>query len=61
MAKTTEKPKTPRLKVDKKVFTFSLPVTTKELLERAAEATGIDQSAYVNRALLTQIKRDGIE
>jgi hypothetical protein len=61
MAKTTEKPKPPRLKVDKKVFTFSLPTTTKSLLERAAEATGIDQSAYVNRALLTQMKRDGIE
>jgi hypothetical protein len=61
MANRTEKNRQPpRLKVDKKVFTFSLPETTKRLLEQAAEATGINQSAYVDRAILAQLRKDGI-
>jgi len=51
----------PRLKIEKKILTFSLPTPTHELLDKAAEATGINRSAYVNRAVLEQMKRDGIE
>jgi predicted transcriptional regulator len=50
----------PRLKITKKVVTFNLPDTTHELLDKAAEATGINRSAYVDRAVKEQCKRDGI-
>jgi Ribbon-helix-helix domain len=57
--KTPKQP--PRLRIEKKILTFSLPATTHELLDKAAEATGINRSAYVDRAVLEQMKRDGIE
>jgi hypothetical protein len=52
--------KPPQLKVKKKVLTFNLPLTTHELLDKAAEATGINRSAYVDRAILEQTHRDHI-
>jgi hypothetical protein len=57
---TRKKPKPPQLKEEKKILTFSLPTTTHVLLDEAAAATGINRSAYVDRAILAQMKRDGI-
>jgi hypothetical protein len=51
----------PRLKIDKKIITFSLPVTTHQLLTKAAKATGISRSAYADRAIIEQAQRDNIE
>jgi hypothetical protein len=51
----------PRLKIEKKILTFNLPATTHELLDKAAQATGISRSAYVDRAVREQMKRDGIK
>ena len=53
--------KPPRLKIEKKILTFNLPTATHELLDKAAEATGISRSAYVDRAVLEQVKRDDIQ
>jgi hypothetical protein len=57
--KTPKQP--PQLKIEKKILTFSLPATTHELLDKAAAATGINRSAYVDRAVLEQMKRDGVK
>ena len=50
----------PRLKIVKKIITLNLPIITHHLLDKAAEATGISRSAYTDRALLEQMKRDGV-
>jgi predicted transcriptional regulator len=50
----------PLLKIEKKVVTFNLPDATHQLLDNAAGATGISRSAYVDRAIKEQCKRDGI-
>jgi predicted HicB family RNase H-like nuclease len=57
--KTLKQP--PKLKIEKKILTFNLPASTHELLHKAAAATGISRSAYVDRAVREQMKRDGIE
>jgi hypothetical protein len=51
----------PLLRVEKKVLTFNLPATTHDLLNRATKATGINRSAYVDRALIEQTQRDGVK
>jgi hypothetical protein len=50
----------PLLKIEKKVVTFNLPDATHQLLDKAAKTTRISRSAYADRAIKEQCKRDGI-
>lgn len=54
------KPKPPYLKEKKIITAMSLSPSVKALLKKASEATGLSQSAYVERSLLTQFELDYI-
>jgi post-segregation antitoxin (ccd killing protein) len=58
---TKKKDGPPHLKIEKTNVTLSLLVSTDEELSVAAKATGISRSAYADRAITEQIKRDGIK
>jgi uncharacterized protein (DUF1778 family) len=42
-------------------ITVRLSPEEKELLDRAALAAGLDKSGYVRKALIRQLKRDGVK
>jgi hypothetical protein len=52
------KPKPPYLKEKKIITAMMLPASVKALLKEASAATGLSQSAYVERALKTQFGLD---
>jgi hypothetical protein len=46
---------------EKIAVTIMLPTATKARLDAIAEQTGVNRGAYVDRALLAQLRKDGIE
>jgi hypothetical protein len=57
----SNKPMPPVLKIKKITTTVALSPKIKELLEEASRATGLSQSAYIERSLATQFKLDHID
>jgi predicted HicB family RNase H-like nuclease len=59
--KEAEKPKTGRRPTGKITFPLRIYPETKARLERAAERNRIPLSEFVERTLIKQLDRDGIE
>jgi uncharacterized protein (DUF1778 family) len=59
--KGVELKKAGRPKSGRITITVRLSPEQKDLLDRGAEKSGLDKSAYVRQALLSQLKRNGLK